>query len=250
VVLAPGLVASPAWNPGPGPARERLPRDCEIALGRLHTVIMSRRLESEQLDRSGAWQGGPWLAHWLGTGQPSPATGEARAASGRDLGLLLLRVTIGVIMFGHGTQKLFGWFGGQGLGVVGPSFSQLGYPAGRLFAAIAGLTEALGGAGLALGLLTPLAGAAILGAMINAMAVVWHGSLYGDNGIEYEVLLALTGASLALTGAGRYSLDHYLFDRYPLDRYLGGLQEPRRRVGVAAIVLGLVLAAIVLLIRG
>ncbi|ONH30293.1 DoxX family protein [Pseudofrankia asymbiotica] len=162
------------------------------------------------------------------------------AASGRDVGLLLLRATIGVIMFGHGTEKLFGWFGGGGLDATGASFSKLGYPASRVFAAVAGVTESLGGAGLALGLLTPLAGAAVLGAMINAMAVVWHGSLYGDNGVEYEVLLAVTGASLALTGPGRHSIDHHLL----------GLGEPRWPVGAAAIILGFVLAAVVLLIRG
>nr|WP_232794009.1 MULTISPECIES: DoxX family protein [Pseudofrankia] len=162
------------------------------------------------------------------------------ATSGRDVGLLLLRVTIGVIMFGHGTQKLFGWFGGGGLDATAASFGRLGYPAARVCAVVAGLTEALGGAGLALGFLTPLAGAAILGTMINAMAAVWHGSLYGSDGIEYEVLLAMTGASLALTGPGRYSIDDYL----------GGLREPRWPVGAAAIVLGLVLAAVVLIIRG
>nr|WP_307874814.1 DoxX family protein [Frankia nepalensis] len=186
--------------------------------------------------RTTLWHPDLWR---LGSGHPGTARTRP-ARSGRDLGLLLLRATIGVIMFGHGTQKLFGWFGGSGLDGVAASFDRAGFPASRLFAVVAGLTEALGGAGLVLGLLTPLAGAAILGVMINAMAVVWSGSLYGSGGIEYEVVLAMGGAALALTGPGRFSVDHHL----PV------LREHRLDVGLASIALGLVLAAVVLLIRG
>src|SRR5205809_4706166 len=72
-------------------------------------------------------------------------------------GLLLLRVFVGVAFFGHGTQKLFGWWGGYGPQGTGGFFAQQGYRAGVLMAVVAGLTEAGGGTLLALGLATPLA---------------------------------------------------------------------------------------------
>jgi hypothetical protein len=72
-------------------------------------------------------------------------------------GLLILRVVVGGLLVGHGTQKLFGWFGGHGPRATGAFFELLGYRPGVLFAVIAGLTEAGGGMMLAVGLLTPLA---------------------------------------------------------------------------------------------
>ena len=85
-----------------------------------------------------------------------------------DAGLLLLRVVVGVALVGHGTQKLFGWFGGLGRHRTGAFFELLGYRPGVVFAVVAGLSEAGGGASLAFGFLTPLAGAAIVGVMLNA----------------------------------------------------------------------------------
>ena len=72
-----------------------------------------------------------------------------------DAGLLILRVVVGVALVGHGTQKLFGWFGGHGRHRTGAFFELLGYRPGVLFAVIAGLSEAGGGTLLALGFLTP-----------------------------------------------------------------------------------------------
>ena len=85
-----------------------------------------------------------------------------------DAGLLILWVVVGVALIGHGTQKLFGWFGGHGRRGTGAFFELLGYRPGALFAVIAGLSEAGGGALLAVGFLTPLAGAAVVGVMLNA----------------------------------------------------------------------------------
>ena len=56
-------------------------------------------------------------------------------------GLLLLRVVVGLALVGHGTQKLFGWFGGHGPRTTGTFFEMLGYRPGVLFAVVAGLSE-------------------------------------------------------------------------------------------------------------
>jgi putative oxidoreductase len=171
----------------------------------------------------------------------APPTVDAPTASphGQDAGLLLLRVAIGVIMVAHGTQKLFGWFGGGGLDGTGQFFTMSGYPAGKTMAAVAGITETFGGLALAIGLCTPLAAAAIVGTMLNATAVKWDGGFYAPTGVEYELLLTAGAAALALTGPGRYAGD----------RFLPVLRAHRLVYGVAALVPAGVLAGIILLIR-
>jgi putative oxidoreductase len=89
-----------------------------------------------------------------------------------NAGLLILRVVLGVALIGHGTQKLFGWFGGHGRRRTGAFFELLGYRPGALFAIIAGLSETGAGVLLAMGFLTPLAGAAVVGVMLNAAAAI------------------------------------------------------------------------------
>ena len=124
-------------------------------------------------------------------------------------GLLLLRVVVGVALVGHGTQKLFGWFGGHGPRTTATFFEMVGYRPGVLFAVIAGLSEAGGGALLALGFLTPLAGAAVIGVMLNAASSLRdRGPWIINGGWEYTVVLATVGASIALTGPGAASVDH------------------------------------------
>ncbi|MFH7599744.1 DoxX family membrane protein [Streptomyces racemochromogenes] len=172
----------------------------------------------------------------------APAASATPTAAGRDAGLLLLRLVLGLTVAAHGTQKLFGWFGGGGISGSGRFFTSVGYPAGDTMAALAGLTETLGGLGLAAGLLTPLAGAAVTGTMINALAVHGAGAFFAPKGMEYELLLAAAAAALTLTGPGRHALDRVL----PLPV----LRTPRPSLGAAALVLGLVLAAVTLLVRG
>lgn len=94
-----------------------------------------------------------------------------------DLGLLIVRLVIGITLAAHGSQKLLGWFGGGGIAGTGPFFEQLGFRPGRLHAALAGIAETGGGLLLAAGLLTPLAAAAILGVMVVAV-----GSVHGKKG--------------------------------------------------------------------
>src|SRR5205814_2724562 len=85
-------------------------------------------------------------------------------------GILLLRVVVGLAFVGHGTQKLFGWFGGYGPKGTGGFFASQGYRAGVLMAIAAGLAEAAGGTLLALGFVTPLARALLATVMVNAIA--------------------------------------------------------------------------------
>ncbi len=158
-------------------------------------------------------------------------------SSPSDWGLLLLRLTFGLLMAGHGAQKLFGIFGGKGLTATGMGFAALGYRPGKLFAVICGLSEFLGGLGLAVGLLTPLAAAALIGVMINAMATVTgaNGLWETDGGVEYSVGIAVVALSIATIGPGRLALDRFF--RWGA----GGWVE-----GALALGLGGIAAAIVL----
>jgi putative oxidoreductase len=124
-------------------------------------------------------------------------------------GLLIARLVLGTMMAAHGSQKLFGWFGGYGLAGTGGFFEQLGFRPGRVFAAAAALTEITGGILLALGFLGPIGPALIISVMIvAAVSVHWsHGLFATTNGIEVPLLYATGGLTLALTGPGAYSLD-------------------------------------------
>jgi putative oxidoreductase len=126
-----------------------------------------------------------------------------------DLGLLLIRLAIGLTLAAHGTQKLFGWFGGYGLAGTGGFMEQLGFHPGRRAALFAGLAETLGGLLLALGAATPLAAAIIVGVMVTAIVTVHLGKGFFNSSGGYELPLLLAVASLAvvLTGPGRESVD-------------------------------------------
>jgi putative oxidoreductase len=123
-------------------------------------------------------------------------------------GLLLLRVVIGATMFGHGAQKLFGWFGGHGPRGTGGFLGRLGYRAPVLMALFAGLAE-LSGALLALAFLTPLAALAIAVVMLNAIAIVHRpkGFWNSNGGYEFPLTLLTVAVALAAIGPGRFSVD-------------------------------------------
>jgi putative oxidoreductase len=126
-----------------------------------------------------------------------------------DIGSLVARLVLGLLMAAHGSQKLFGWFGGYGLVGTGGFLEALGFRPGRLFAGAAAVSELAGGLLLVLGLLGPVGPALIVSVMIvAALSVHWqHGLFATSNGIEITLLYAAGAVSLALTGPGLYSLD-------------------------------------------
>ena len=153
-------------------------------------------------------------------------------------GLFVIRVALGLLLFAHGTQKLFGWYGGYGLDGTGGFFESVGHRPGRRMAMFAGLSEAAGGALLVLGLLTPLAAAMIMGTMIVASV-----SVHADNGLwatnggyELPMTNGLVCCGLAFAGAGSWSIDDAA--NIPWTSGWGP--------GLAAILLALVSAGIVL----
>jgi putative oxidoreductase len=130
-----------------------------------------------------------------------------------DLGLLIIRLVIGVLFIGHGAQKLFGWFGGYGLKGTGGWFESIGIKPGVTMALFAGLAELLGGILFALGLLTPLAGIMIAGTMVMAIVKVHapNGLWATSNGYEFNLTLLAVAIGVALIGPGQYALDAFIF---------------------------------------
>ncbi|WP_431953040.1 DoxX family protein [Nocardia lijiangensis] len=169
----------------------------------------------------------------------APTTTAAASTLPTDLGLLVLRLALGLTMAAHGAQKLFGWFDGAGLDRTAKFFESQGYPASQAAAVLAGVSEGFGGLALALGLLTPLAAASILGVMINATAFKWGGGFFSAKGIEYELLLIFSSVTIALAGPGRFSVDSAV----------GFLRPYRLTYGIAAIALALISAGIVMVAR-
>jgi len=128
------------------------------------------------------------------------------------LGKLMLRATVGGYFFGHGMQKLAGWWGGAGPEGTGEFFEQVGLKPGRESALLAGAAEAGGGSLLALGLFTPAAVSMLTGVMTNAIRHVhWKNGLWSANGgIELPAVILGVLAALADGGPGRISLDEAL----------------------------------------
>ncbi|MBB3111569.1 putative oxidoreductase [Paenibacillus phyllosphaerae] len=129
-----------------------------------------------------------------------------------DVGLLLIRVVIGVLFIGHGAQKLFGLFGGYGPKGTGGWMESVGIRPGVAMAVFAGVLELAGGALFLLGFLTPVAAVLLALTMIGAIVKV-HGpnGLWATaNGYEYPLVLLVVVIAVALTGAGAYSLDDAL----------------------------------------
>jgi putative oxidoreductase len=122
---------------------------------------------------------------------------------------LLLRLLIGGLFIGHGTQKLFGWFGGSGLEATAEGFEKIGMRPGRRHAIAGGVGEAGGGAALALGLATPFASAVLTAVMLTAIHRVHlkNGPWVTKGGYEYNAVLIAAVLSLAEAGPGKLSLD-------------------------------------------
>ncbi len=121
----------------------------------------------------------------------------------------LLRLAVGGFFFGHGTHKLFGWFGGHGLEATGQMFEQLGLRPGKRHAIAAGAAEAGGGALLVLGAATPVAASVLTATMLTAIKRVHFakGPWATNGGYEYNVVLIAAVLALAEVGPGPLSVD-------------------------------------------
>jgi putative oxidoreductase len=128
------------------------------------------------------------------------------------LGALLIRGVVGPLFIGHGTQKLFGWFGGSGQDGTAGFFEQLGLRPGNRHAVAAGSAEALGGLLITLGALTPVAATMIQATMVTAIRKVHaaKGPWVTEGGFEYNAVLIAAMAALTESGPGPLSVDEKL----------------------------------------
>jgi putative oxidoreductase len=157
-----------------------------------------------------------------------------------SIGLLILRLVVGLSLAAHGAQKLLGWFGGYGIAGTGRFLEQLGFRPGRRQAAQAGIAELLGGLFLAAGFLTPAAAAALVAVMVVAAVSVHikNGFFAQTGGYEYTLVLGAAALALAFTGPGAVSVDQAL-----------GVSWSGARWGLGALAAGLIGAAVPLIAR-
>ena len=135
----------------------------------------------------------------------------------RDIGLLILRLAVGGLLAGHGSQKLFGWFSGPGLKGTAGWLESLGLQPGTPWATVASASEFGGGVLTTLGFLHPLGHLGTMGAMIMATVKAhWGKPIWASaGGAELPVINMATALALILAGPGRFSLDHVLGIRLP-----------------------------------
>src|SRR2546423_14352608 len=127
-----------------------------------------------------------------------------------NIGLLVVRIIVGLYFVGHGAQKLFGVVGGHGLSGTGQFFHAMGMRPGRLNAFAAGAAELAAGVLLVLGLLTPLAAALVTAVMIVAITTVHlsKGIWTSDGGFELNLVYIAVVFAVAGVASGSWALDH------------------------------------------
>ncbi|MCG4453401.1 MULTISPECIES: DoxX family protein [unclassified Pseudomonas] len=124
-------------------------------------------------------------------------------------GLTILRIIAGLTFAAHGSQKLFGWFGGYGLAGVGQWMESIGLAPGYLMALLAGSAEFFGGLALIVGLLARPAAAVLAVTMLVAIVTVHmaNGFFMSNNGYEFALALLVISLAVLIEGAGKLSLD-------------------------------------------
>lgn len=132
----------------------------------------------------------------------------------QHLGLLVLRVGLGVVLGAHGLQKLFGWWGGSGVTGFRNSLSDVGYQHADILAYVSAGGEIVSAVLLVLGLFTPIAAAGALAFLINGLLATVSArphshtfSYFLPDGHEYQVTLIVLAVAVILCGPGRYGLD-------------------------------------------
>jgi putative oxidoreductase len=126
-----------------------------------------------------------------------------------DTGLLILRVAMGLLIAGHGVQKVSFRLGGHGWAGGIEEFRRDGFRGGSLTAGAAGAGQIGSGLFLVLGALTPMAAMVAIGVMTVAITVKWRNGLWVQNdGYEYPLVVVVVTGALSLTGPGRWSADH------------------------------------------
>jgi putative oxidoreductase len=152
----------------------------------------------------------------FGATEPTPTRPNLRPLvwnGSTDLGLLILRFAVGGTFFAHGMQKVFGMWGGPGIGGFTGSLERFGYQQAGTLAWVGGIAELVAGAFVVLGVLTPFAAGGLLAIKINAVLVKMGSGFFltsaaGVNAVEFDVVLGLAAAALVLTGPGRIALDN------------------------------------------
>ena len=148
---------------------------------------------------------------------PAPLALGVVPLPAHDVAPVVVRTMLGIVIFPHGAQKAFGWFGGPGLSGIIDYFAQsLNLPLAIALGTVA--LELLGPVALVAGFATRAAAAGIGAIMLGAIAFVhaphgffmnWFG-VQGGEGYEYHLLVLAMAASLVITGGGRWSLDGLL----------------------------------------
>lgn len=143
-----------------------------------------------------------------------------------DIALLLVRGILGVVFIYHGSQKLFGWFGGGGFSATAEFMGSIGIPLPALSAFMAGSAEFFGGIVLLLGIGTRLAAIPMAFTMLVGIITV-HNSAFGlqHNGMEYTLTLGVMLVALALTGPGRLTVGRLLSSVSREESAVGGGQS-------------------------
>jgi putative oxidoreductase len=146
------------------------------------------------------------------------------------IGMILLRLLVGLTLATHGSQKLFGLFGGSGPAGTQKMFAELGFRTALAMAFVAGASEFGGGLLFAAGLLTPVAALALTVVMLNAIATVhWKKGFFDyAGGYEYNLLILATALAVTAAGPGRFSLDAAL-------GWAGRISGPWWALGIAIV---------------